>query len=297
MKILLGLLLGCLSVTAWAATPAVPCKADIAVIGGTFINDAMLKSGKLKEFFTLETPAGTSPTIYCGNYKNVPFYYINMHGDGKIVETWAALYQLRVKDAIGGATAGGINPAMKLHDLVVADDVIDFNIDRPLALPDAIYRKGDHPVPRYTPAMDPILRDILIDETQKRLNRGDAPVAGINLHKSGVIMQTRGGRFETAAEVRMLAKMGGDLVTMSVGSEVIYARMAGINYASLIAISNPAEGLGNWTWDTIREVYPRLNPVCLEIVLESLPKIAAIGNKPRVGDSLRIHPEMTSEKK
>ena len=297
MKILAGLLLGCLSASAWAATPEVPCKADIAVIGGTFINDAMLKSGHLKESFTVDTPAGTSPTIHCGNYKDVPFYYINMHGDGKIVETWAALYQLHVKDAIGGATAGAINPKMKLHDFVVADDVIDFNIDRPLALPDSIYRTGDHPLPRYTPAMDPTLRNILIDETAKRIKRGDAPVAGINLHKSGVIMQTRGGRFETAAEVRMLAKMGGDLVTMSVGSEVIYARMAGINYASLIIISNPAEGLGHWTWDTISEVYPRLNPVSLEIVLASLPKIAAIGNKPRVGDSLRIHPAMTSEKK
>jgi 5'-methylthioadenosine phosphorylase len=31
---------------------------------------------------------------------------------------------------------------------------------------------------------------------------------------------------------------------MSVGTEVCYARQAGINHACLVVISNPAEGLG-----------------------------------------------------
>ena len=33
----------------------------------------------------------------------------------------------------------------------------------------------------------------------------------------------------------------------------------------------------------------------LTIVLAAIPRIAAIGDQPRVGDGLRMHPEMTSE--
>jgi 5'-methylthioadenosine phosphorylase len=93
----------------------------------------------------------------------------------------------------------------------------------------------------------------------------------------------------------MFRQWGGDLVTMNVATEMAYARMMGINYAALVAISNPAEGVGEWDWETLKKVYPRLNPLSLNIVLAAIPQIAAIGDKPRVGDSLRMHPEMTSE--
>jgi 5'-methylthioadenosine phosphorylase len=93
----------------------------------------------------------------------------------------------------------------------------------------------------------------------------------------------------------MFRQWGGDLVTMNIATEMAYARMLGINYASLAAISNPAEGVGEWDWETIKKVYPRLNPLSLDIVLAAIPKIAAIGDRPRVGDGLRMHPEMTSE--
>jgi 5'-methylthioadenosine phosphorylase len=211
------------------------------------------------------------------------------------VETWAALYDLGVRDAIGGATAGGINPAMKLYDYVVPHDFIDMNVDRPLSIPLVVYHDPKSiPLPRYLPAMDPLLRDILITETRKAL-RATHDYDDIQLHDQGVVIQARGGRFETASEIRMFAKWGADLVTMNVGTEMAYARMMGINYASLVAISNPAEGVGDWDWETLKKVYPRLNPLSLSIVLAAIPRIAAIGNAPRVGDKLRMHPEMTSE--
>ncbi|MEW6168768.1 MAG: hypothetical protein AB1651_13890 [Pseudomonadota bacterium] len=107
--------------------------------------------------------------------------------------------------------------------------------------------------------------------------------------------ETGGGRFETAAEVRMMGLWGGDLVTMSIGTEMTYARMMGIHYAALVSISNPAEGVGDWDWETLKGVYPRINPLSLGIVLAAIPRIAAIGDEvPRVGDALRFHPEMTS---
>ena len=271
-------------------------RAKIAVVGGTFLNDALLKKqGLVKGSFTLETKAGPSPTIYYAESGGIPFYYVHAHGEGKWVETWAALYDLGVRDAIGGATAGGINPAMKLYDYVVPHDFIDLNVDRPLSIPHSVYKDPKSiPLPRYIPAMDPLLRNILVEETRKAL-RATHDYDDIQIHDQGVVIQARGGRFETASEIRMFAQWGGDVVTMNVGTEMAYARMLGINYASLIAISNPAEGVGEWDWETIKRVYPRLNPLSLSIVLAALPRIAAIGDAPRVGDGLRMHPEMTSE--
>ena len=274
-------------------------KATIAVVGGTYINDALLKKpGLIKGSFTVKTKIGVSPTIYFAEAGGIPFYYVHAHGEGKWLETWAALYDLGVRDAIGGATAGGINPAMKLYDYVVPHDFIDLNIDRPLAMPQIVYHDPKSiPLPRYIPAMDPLLRDILIGETRKAV-RATHDYDDIQVHEQGVVIQARGGRFETAGEIRMFAQWGGDLVTMNVGTEMAYARMMGINYAALVAISNPAEGVGPWDWETLKKVYPRLNPLSLQIVLAALPKIAAIGNDvPRVGDGLRMHPEMTSEEK
>ncbi|HEY5755125.1 MAG TPA: hypothetical protein VIU34_04845 [Steroidobacter sp.] len=271
-------------------------KATIAVVGGTFINDALLKKpGLVKGHFTVKTKVGESPKIYYAEAGGIPFYYVHSHGEGKWVETWAALYDLGVKDAIGGATAGGINPSMKLYDYVVPHDFIDLNVDRPLSIPQIVYHDPKSiPLPRYIPAMDPLLRDILTGETRKAL-RSTHDYDDIQLHDQGVVIQARGGRFETASEIRMFRQWGGDLVTMNVATEMAYARMMGINYAALVAISNPAEGVGEWDWETLKKVYPRLNPLSLNIVLAAIPQIAAIGDKPRVGDSLRMHPEMTSE--
>jgi 5'-methylthioadenosine phosphorylase len=291
-----GIALALLAAVAQAATVNDFPRATIAVVGGTFINDALLKKpGLVKGHFTVKTKVGESPRIYYAETGGIPFYYVHAHGEGKWVETWAALYDLGVKEAIGGATAGGINAAMKLYDYVVPHDFIDLNVDRPLAMPHIVHRDPKSiPLPRYIPAMDPLLRDILISETRKAL-RASHDYDDVQLHEQGVVVQARGGRFETASEIRMFRQWGGDLVTMNIATEMAYARMLGINYASLAAISNPAEGVGEWDWETLKKVYPRLNPLSLTIVLAAIPKIAAIGDRPRVGDGLRMHPEMTSE--
>lgn len=289
-------LLGLVSLSSVAATVNDFPKAKIAIVGGTFLNDALLKKpGLVKGHFTVKTKVGESPKIYYAEAGGIPFYYVHAHGEGKWVATWAALYDLGVRDAIGGATAGGINPSMKIYDYVVPHDFIDLNVDRPLAIPQIVYHDPNSiPLPRYIPAMDPLLRDILITETRKAL-RAAHDYDDIQVHEQGVVIQARGGRFETASEIRMFRQWGGDVVTMNIATEMAYARMMGINYASLVAVSNPAEGVGEWDWGTLQKVYPRLNPLSLNIVLAAIPRIAAIGDQPRVGDGLRMHPEMTSE--
>lgn len=268
----------------------------IAIIGGTFVNDALLlREGVLGEPFTLDTKLGESPPIYPGSAGGIDFYYVHSHGSPALQAAWVALYDLGVTEVIGGATAGGITPAMQPYDYVVPHDFIDMNVDRPLSFPREIYRDPENiPLPRVLPAMDPDLRAILIEETRKRIRASD-DTDDIDLHEAGVIVQARGGRFETAAEIRMFAQWGGDVVTMNVGTEIAYARMLGMNYACLINISNPAEGVAPWDFAEMPPLYRRINPLSVDIVLAALPRIAALAGKERAGDSLIFHPEMTSK--
>lgn len=286
------------SFTANAAVPADIPKARIAVLGGTFLNDIIFhREGLIQKEFTIETKVGQSPTIYYAEWEGVPFYYVHSHGEGKWLETWVALYDLGVEEAIGGATAGAINKKMGVYDYVIPDDFIEMNIDRPLRIPHEVYRDPNAiPLPRFVPAMDTDIRHILLQQTKKVLKRNKQN-RDIDVHEGGVIVQTRGGRFETVAEIKMMQRWGGDLVTMSVGTEISYARMLGINYANIIVISNPAEGMGEWDFSLMTELYPRVNPISLDIVLASLKPVAALQGKPRVSDGLINHPEMTSQKK
>lgn len=276
-------------------------KARIAIVGGTFLNDIIYSRDLIKQEFTFQTKVGESPTIGYAEWKGVPFYYVHNHGNGKWLETWVALYDLGVEEAIGGATAGGINPAMKTYDYIVPDDFIDLNIDRPLRVPGEVYRDPKMiPIPRFTPAMDTDIRNILLEETRAKIaaaakkERTDV-YKNMTVHDKGLLIQARGARFETVAEINMMKQWGGDMVTMSVGTEMVYSRMLGINYATLIVISNPAEGVGTWEFASMPPLYQRINPLSLDIVLDALPKVAALKGKPRVSDGLIDHPPMTSQ--
>ncbi len=281
--------------TAAIAASAAPCRAHIAIIGGTYLNDALLKSGRLGDKFAVTTPIGDSPAIWCGKAGGVAFYYVHSHGGTKRVEMWSALMQLGVTDAVGGATVGGINPSYKVRDYVVADDFIDLNVERPRRLPAAIFPPDQKILARYTPPTDPQLGEILARSTET-VTRSRPSFADIHVHRGGVLIQAAGGRFETPAEVRLFAQMGGDVVTLNIGSEMAYARMAGIAYSSLSLVSNPAEGLAPWTMASLSEIYRELNPLSVDILVDALPKIAALGGQSRVPDDLRIHPETTAVK-
>ncbi len=269
---------------------------NIAVMGGTFLNDAMFDSGYLKGSFKIETEAGRSPEIYHGEVDGVIFYYIHGHGGGQWVETWSALYHLGVKEVIGGATAGGLNKYLKTYDLVVPDDLLDFNINRPIYIVRKVIGPKAHITARMAPATDPLIQNILFEESHRVLRSRD-DLNDVNVHKGGVLVNTRGGRFESVAEDLFFRSIGGDLVTINNGTEMNYARQLGIHYACLNLISNPAEGTGEWEWADIKPVYQRMNLVCLEIVAAAIPRVAQIGDAPRVMDRLlRMDPGFTYKK-
>ena len=88
---------------------------------------------------------------------------------------------------------------------------------------------------------------------------------------------TEGPRFETPAEIRMFAKLGGDLVGMTNVPEVVLAREAGICYATISMVTNYAAGMatGPLTHEEVvalmQENTQRLRQVIVA-VLKTLPK-------------------------
>lgn len=67
-----------------------------------------------------------------------------------------------------------------------------------------------------------------------------------NIHANeGVFVSYSGPNFETAAEIRMMQIIGGDVVGMSVVPEVISAAHCSLPVLAICAITNMAEGLGD----------------------------------------------------
>jgi purine-nucleoside phosphorylase len=63
--------------------------------------------------------------------------------------------------------------------------------------------------------------------------------------REGVLGGVLGPSYETPAEIRMLGRLGADVVGMSTVPEVIAARQAGLEIASISCVTNFAAGIGD----------------------------------------------------
>jgi 5'-methylthioadenosine phosphorylase len=101
---------------------------------------------------------------------------------------------------------------------------------------------------------------------------GQAPRDG------GVYWQTLGPRFETPAEVRLIAAHA-DVVGMTIGSECVVAGELGLEYAALCVVDNLANGIGEGELDVAALEDDRLaNAARLRDGLAAvLPQLGAVG--------------------
>lgn len=101
---------------------------------------------------------------------------------------------------------------------------------------------------------------------------GETPVDG------GVYWQTLGPRFETPAEIRLMAAHA-DVVGMTVAAECIVAGELGLDYAAVCVVDNLANGLGESELSVIEMEADRLiNAEKLrEGLARVLPQLGAVG--------------------
>jgi 5'-methylthioadenosine phosphorylase len=101
---------------------------------------------------------------------------------------------------------------------------------------------------------------------------GEAPVDG------GVYWQTIGPRFETPAEIRMMAPHA-DVVGMTIASECVIAGELGLEYAAICVVDNLANGLAAGELSVIEMEADRIiNATRLRDGLAAvLPRLGAVG--------------------
>jgi purine-nucleoside phosphorylase len=129
--------------------------------------------------------------------------------------------------AILTCSAGGINPALAVGDVVGVRDHLNLTGASPLTGVPAEHPTG-------SPYVD--LTDAWSDTLRESAQSADPALA------DGVYAQVAGPHLETPAEVRMLAAMGADMVGMSLALEAIACRHLGTDVLGLAVVANPAAG-------------------------------------------------------
>jgi 5'-methylthioadenosine phosphorylase len=254
-----------LSGKATAALSALP-QTMSGLPGGEQVDNAIINrdrewldlesEAKLEASFRIDTPIGPSPLIRKLRYKGVPFFYIPRYGDpgsGEIemaddeefpgqrtVQIWVTLITLGVRNVLHGNLIGGINPEYAMCDAAIIDDLIDLKPNHPQSILPYFFKGKKETVwkhwwTRMNPVLCPDLRSAMYDQA---LVHHFARV-----HYGGTMSQTRTDRWETPAEVRALRGMGADISCTLDGTYIVYARQAGIHFATVMMVLNYGEGL------------------------------------------------------
>ena len=126
--------------------------------------------------------------------------------------------------------AGGVNPRFGPGTLMLIADHINLTGRNPLVGP---ARPGETRFPDMTNAYDKELKALARKVAQER---------GVALAE-GVYVGLLGPTYETPAEVKFIATLGGDAVGMSTVLEVIAARARGMKCLGISTVTNAAAGI------------------------------------------------------
>jgi 5'-methylthioadenosine phosphorylase len=163
------------------------------------------------------------------------FIALPRHG----IATFRPAHRIDHRTHIAALAAAGCDRVLALasvgslrHDWPVGTVVVPDDFMAPQVTPTYHDDARGHSVPGF----DPEWRQRVIDTWR----------AGTTtpIEDGGVYVHTTGPRFETPAEVRMLATFA-DVVGMTMAAECILAREAGLRYAGLCVVDNLANGLGD----------------------------------------------------
>jgi purine-nucleoside phosphorylase len=145
------------------------------------------------------------------------------------------VYPIEVANALGIKTllitnaAGGINREFMPGDLMLIRDYINLTFENPLV---GKALKASERIGGY------------FDDELLHLAKKTAMELKISV-KEGVYCWTKGPTYETAAEIRMMDKLGADAVGMSTVPEVMTAVHYGIKVLGISCITNLATGISN----------------------------------------------------
>ncbi|QOR35130.1 purine-nucleoside phosphorylase [Clostridium sp. 'deep sea'] len=145
-----------------------------------------------------------------------PIYVMKMLGIEKLIVTNAC---------------GGINTSFQPGTLMIINDFINLVSDNPL-----IGVNDERFGPRFPDMTEPFKLALI--------NKAKAIAKDLNIdYQEGVYAGFMGPYYETAAEIRAIAKMGADAVGMSTVPETIAANYLGLQVLGISCITNMATGI------------------------------------------------------
>lgn len=153
------------------------------------------------------------------------------HNPQYIADAIHSLKDLGIKKLILTNAAGSLNKNIKPGSLMLINDHINFSGRNPL-----VGKNDDEYGPRFW-AMNNAYNPNLLEKMKKIARQEKIKVC------EGVYLMVLGPNFETAAEVKMFAKLGADAVGMSTVPEVIAARHCSIDVLGVSVITNYGAGL------------------------------------------------------
>jgi 5'-methylthioadenosine phosphorylase len=237
----------------------------IAIIGGSGL-ESLFKTSKIIQ---VETPFGTPPPISVGLIGKEEVAFLPRHGPKHDlpphkVNYRANLYSLKqvgVERIVATNAVGAINEAYAPGDLVIPSDILDLTKSRAGTYFDSA------PV-THVDVTEPYCGELsnILAECCRAIHA--------EVHERAVLAATEGPRYETPAEIRMLRRLGGDIVGMTAAPEVFLARELEICYSSVCFVSNKAAGMQQrLSAVEVMSVGKRVMPSMLELICQAVDMI------------------------
>ena len=158
------------------------------------------------------------------------FHLYEGNDPGLVIQPVLLFHALGARIVILTNAAGGLDPSFGPGTLMVMRDHINLTGRSPLIGPNA-----DGMGPRF-----PDLTDAWSPRLRERLHAAGA-IEGVSLAE-GIYVGLTGPTYETPAEVRMLAALGGHAVGMSTVLECIAARWVGLEVCGISLVTNAGAG-------------------------------------------------------
>jgi purine-nucleoside phosphorylase len=139
-----------------------------------------------------------------------------------------AMARWGVRMAVLTSAVGGVDPTLKVGDLVLVQDHINFLGANPLQGPnlDALGPRFPDLTRLYTPRLRTLARTV----SSRAL-------------REGIYAAMPGPSYETPAEIRMLRAVGAHVVGMSLVPEAVAGGHAGMEVMAVAIVTNPAAGM------------------------------------------------------
>ena len=238
----------------------------IAVIGGSGVYDPAILSNVRK--VSVETIFG-SVEVTVGELEGQEVAFLARHGSGHTVAPHrinyraniAALKVLGVERIIATAAVGSLNPSMPPGCFVVPDQFIDNTWGRPVQF----FDEGEWAVTHldmsapYCTQMRPVISK-------------SCAVADVKHLDAGCYVCFQGPRYETPAEIRMFAKLGGDIAGMTHVPEIVLAREAEMCYGGICVVTNWGAGISkqSLTHSEVSEMMNQVNAKLKVIIADAI---------------------------